>query len=546
MPLDERLNRPAVVEAERPARTFSNRAVLKAVTLAFLLANLLFALRLGPVAALILIGGCVGVWGLAATSPKGAGVLDAPLKPGRLAVCLLIALVLFVLGGEAHLLFANSDWLVRDAVLADLARTWSIPAYLQDGVRYLLRAPLGYYMAPSVVGRILGLPFAPVALLVQDTLILGGVLYLMRTASSGWRTIGTVLLWGSFAGGVSRLLTPLLLQPQPLSNVLATPELPLDHWHPYGEYDSSITQLFWAPNHALPGWWLAVLLILYAEAEVDLAVVAGSVGALTLWSPLAILPAIPSVFARPRLKAWFGEARSWMGLAAALAFLPVAAYLVISAGSIDHSSIILTHGEFFILYALFVVLELPAAIFVACNIKRLRRPLRALFWISFAVLLVLPCSSFGPDNDLVMRGSIASLTIVAFCMGEILFGPNRPRLIGTTIGVLFIAIGAICGLGEIDRALVTPSYPVSDCTLMQAFKTLSPGAPPVHYVVRPQSVPGWLAPSPRTWPGQAPARACWPKFPLPIQLVPTRVRQANASGSAPGSTARPSPAQNPR
>jgi hypothetical protein len=546
MPLDERLNRPAVVEAERPARTVSNRAVLKAVTLAFLLANLLFALRLGPAAALILIGGCVSVWGLVASSPRGAGVLDAPLKPGRLAVCLLFALVLFALGGEAHLFFANADWLVRDAVLADLSRSWSIPAYLQDGSRYLLRAPLGLFMTPSVLGRILGLPFAHIALLAQDTVMLGGMIYLMWAAGSGLRTVGVVLLWGGFTGGVARLLVPLLLRPQPLSTILATPVVPLDLWHPYGQYSSSINQLFWAPNHALPGWWLALLLILYVEAEIDLSVVAGSVGALTLWSPLAILPAIPSVFARPRLKAWFGEARSWMGVAAAIAFLPVAIYLVISAGSIDRSSIVLTHGEFPILYTLFILLELPAAFFVACNIKRLRRPLRPLFWISLAILLILPGSSFGPDNDLLMRGPIASEIIVAFCMGEILFGRDRPGLVGTTIGLLVIAIGAICGLGEIDRALATRAYPYSDCTLMQAFKTLNPGAPPPHYVVRSDAVPGWLTPAPRSFTGEAPARSCWPAFPLPGQLSLGQTQPASPTGGKPGSAARSPAPQNPR
>jgi hypothetical protein len=512
MPLDDSLDKTAVLNARQPALAISNRTVANAVTLGFLAANLLFALRLSAVAALVVIAGCVGVWRLVASRPKPSAVLDAPLRPRRLALCLLIALVVFILGGETHLFYANVDWLTRDAVLADLSRTWSLPAYVEGGARYLLRAPLGLYMLPAAVGEIFGLTFAHVALLAQDTFLLGGILYLMWTASSGWRTIAVMLLWGGLSG-LQRL--PLLLQGKPLADVLATPIVPFDQWHPLFQYSSTVTQMFWVPNHALPGWWITLLLLLYAQAEIDLAVVAASVGALTLWSPLAILPAIPSAaaLAARRLPALVGQPRFWQGIATALAFIPVAIYLVASAGSIAHE-VTLSRSNFILLYSVFELIELPAALFVACNIRRLRAPLRGLFWINFAILLALPCFSFGPGNDLVMRGSIASLTIVAFCFGEVLFGPDRPALVGKAVGLAIVAVGALCAAGEIGRAVTMPPYAISDCTLMQAARNLG-GAAPTNYVTKAEAMPRWLAPAPRSWPAEAPRRSCWAMTPLP-------------------------------
>ncbi len=509
---DDILDGPLAAATDASAVRLSNRIVAKAVTVGFLSADVLFALRLSPAPALLVLAGSVAVWWLVNSASLRSEALDGPLKPARLAVCLLLALAVFVLGGEGHLFYANYDWLVRDAVLADLSRTWSLPAYVEQGQQFLLRAPLGLYMVPAVAGKIFGLPVALLALLAQDTLILGGILYLFWAASSGWRTVAAMLLWGG-CSGLARLSA--LLQGKPLTEVLAMPIVPLDQWHPlYLQYSSSVTQMFWAPNHALPGWWIALLLILYAEAEIDLAVVASSVGALTLWSPLAVLPAVPSVFARMRFRALLGEARPWQGIAAALAFIPVAIYLLVSAGSIPHAANY-AKPNFGVLYVFFELIELPAAMFVAWNIRRLRRPLRGLFWINLVVLLALPFFTFGPGGDLVTRGSIASLTIMAFCFGEVLFGPNRPGLAGTSIGAAIIALGALCGAGEIYRAVAVPAYPVSDCSLMQAARILSSGEAPANYVAKAGAIPAWLAPAPRSWPGQAPVRTCWSFKPLP-------------------------------
>ena len=71
---------------------------------------------------------------------------DERMLAGRFALSLLI----FALGGEGRLFYANTDWQVRGAVLRDLVvQPWPF-AYATDG-GLMLRLPLGLYLLPAVV-----------------------------------------------------------------------------------------------------------------------------------------------------------------------------------------------------------------------------------------------------------------------------------------------------------------------------------------------------------------------------------------------------------
>ena len=63
---------------------------------------------------------------------------------------------LCLLGGQGHLLYAAEDWLIRDAVVADLSAS-ALPAYAWNGATWVLRAPLGMYLLPGALGRLAGL-----------------------------------------------------------------------------------------------------------------------------------------------------------------------------------------------------------------------------------------------------------------------------------------------------------------------------------------------------------------------------------------------------
>jgi hypothetical protein len=506
--------------SDRGAKTprLSNRTILVLISAAFVVPNLLLAARLQAAPAVLVVAGCVGVFLLIvfAPMPKPRGVLGSPIAWPRLVSCLVFAWALLLLGGETHLFYANPDWLVRDTVLADLAKTPSLPTYVNHGIKYFLRAPLGMYMTPALAGGSFGLLAAHVALLVQNALILGAILYLFLEMGFGWRHLSVLVLFG----GLSALARILVL----INGgrvVLFSIDRPWDEWHPFLQYTSSVTQFFWVPNHALPGWWVAALLLLSIDGEIDAAVIGVSIAALQLWSPLAILPAVPCalVIFSGRLRSTLLSSRTWMGLAVAAAFIPITVYLTLAAGSISHGPAVpkSTFPSHLFYYDVFIVIELAAAMFVALERPRLSPKLHSLFWTSFVILLVLPWFSFGPSNDLVMRASIPPLVIVAFCLGDVLCGPRRPRGLASLVGWAIVTVGAAPAVVEVARALSTPSYPISNCSLMEAVRGTK--GVPTHYVVPSDQAPVWLLPHPSTWPVETVTRSCWPLLTWPGQII---------------------------
>ena len=87
----------------------------------------------------------------------GWGSLSPPAAPVPLrivAICVAIAVVACLLGGHGHVFYTPDDWIVRDAVLADLVQHPWPPRYRIDGQDFLLRAPLGLYLVPATVGKV--------------------------------------------------------------------------------------------------------------------------------------------------------------------------------------------------------------------------------------------------------------------------------------------------------------------------------------------------------------------------------------------------------
>ena len=99
------------------------RHLVVGVSAVFLLPNALVASSFTPVAAAIVLLGCVGsLYVLVTATASPTGWLATRVEPKTFARCALVATALCVLGGEGHFFYANFDWLTRDAVLADLVR----------------------------------------------------------------------------------------------------------------------------------------------------------------------------------------------------------------------------------------------------------------------------------------------------------------------------------------------------------------------------------------------------------------------------------------
>ncbi len=487
-----------------------NIHLLHAGAILFLVPNALIAVHLGGWARAVVLAGCaLALLALARTAPRGRdGLLAAPIDFRALLGCAALAVALCLLGGETHLFYANSDWLVRDAVLADLVRQGFPTFYHYQDQDYLLRAPLGMYMAPALVGRLIGLHAAHVALLAQNSAILALSLYFFSRLARVNR-FAFLALFVAFSGLdiVGTLINALADFAR--SGKFVAPE-GVDGWNKYLHFSSHINQIFWTPNHLLPGWWLAVLALLHARREVDLATLLLSLAALAFWSPLAALGGAPFVvyFAlRSPLKELLTP-HNLHAVGACLLFLPVAIYLIWDANSVAHGWLLGAEG-FALAYVSFVALSFPHAAIVASAWDKVERGDRAIFVIAVAVLLLLPFYWFGQNNDLVSRASIPAYAILAFAFARVAtLVPRDNGRLATCISVIVI-LSAAGPMVEIKRSLFVNAYGISDCNLLTSWRQSDPTTTPTNYLARASNMPRWLVPM-NDKRLALEDRACWP------------------------------------
>jgi len=491
----------------------TNGALLLLCAALFLLPNMIFALTLGnPAGAVILIAGaiCAAVaWrGDAATEPR---LLSAPIDLRAFALSACLALALCLLGGEGHFFYAPPDWLVRDAVLSDLVGRGYPVAYRYDGHDYLLRAPLGLYMTPMVVGRMFSLAAAHEALLAQNALILSIILYFVAQLANA-RRLPVVLLFVAFSG-----LDIVPVIGAEAMHLWRSGELfPFSHiewWNKQVQYSSHVTQLFWVPNHMLPGWWFATLTLLHVRREVGLSLLLASFATLLFWSPLSVLGAVPflALFGLEQLPRRVFARGNLIAAAGALLFLPVALYLTIDAGEVPHRFLFEIEG-FAALYLMFLVIEIPHAGIVAVAWRKIDACDRRIVALAVAALVAIPLYMFGPSNDFAMRASIPALFLLAFAFARIAaLTPRDNERLATAISVVAL-LGFATPMVEFRMAF-TPPYAISDCNLLSAWKKADPTVWPANYLARIEKVPAWIAKA-----GEErlaiESRVCWPDHPL--------------------------------
>jgi hypothetical protein len=493
--------------AQSRSVALSNRAILILVSALFLAPSALFAVGLRPLPGALVLAGCIGSLALIAQrqTTGESSFLAIPVDRRRLALCVVLASVILAFGGELHLFFATYDWRIRDAVLADLTRGGFPVGYDVQGAGYLLRAPLGMYMVPAAVGHVFGLMGAHVALVTQNAIILGSIFYLLMSLGGGWPHLVILILFG----GLSLVGACFAYASAPGYRMDRLLNFSLDAWNPYFQYSSSIVQFFWAPNHTMPAWWLATLLLLQAKSEVDVATLGVSLAGAIFWSPLAVIPILIWLLYlagtdwRRHLLAW----RTWIGVGLGACFLPIAILMMIGSSEIARG-VTAENPSFLPLYLLFIVLQLPSALFVFLNRRLLSTPLFALFCVNAVILLALPLFNFGPSNDFVMRGSIASLVVVAFAFGLLLSNPELSRK-AKIAGYALVLLGSASAIVEFSRNIAFPRYDVSDCSLMESYYALGGVSVPTNYAVGNAQIPDWLMDAKVSEPLVAKPRRCW-------------------------------------
>jgi len=449
----------AAITLERPAvrRGISVRTLTASLLALFAADNLLllhfWGLPLSVTAALIFVAG-TAIWMLCAKI--GEGLPAVPLR--SFAIALAISVALFALGGEGRFFYANTDWQIRDAVLRDMATNPWPYAYDIDGSAYFLRAPLGTYLLPAMFGA-----NADLALLLCNSLRLALLLtlgwHLFETRReraiglvvfllfSGWDVVGTALYAAIGA------------------------HLSWDHLEPWNfgyQYSSHVTQAFWVPQHALAGWTCALTFLLWRKGLVPVGIFAASIPLVAIWSPLAIMGAVPfAVFAGWTVlrKRAFGISDVAIAAVAVLIALPALLYLQVDAASVG-MHILRTNP---LIWALCVGLEvLPFTVPLLFE-KESPASDRAVLRLIQFLLLAMPLIQVGVSADFQMRASIMPLALLSILFAQwvcrlIERDPKRSAAIAYAGAA--VALGAVTPMLEIRRAVADGPSPRPLCSLI--------------------------------------------------------------------------------
>lgn len=393
------------------------------------------------------------------------------------------------MGGGSHFVYANPDWLVRDAIVGDLTYGAWPPSYgIRDGHHDLLRSAIGFFLPVASVAKLVGPEWLPVLMYV-------------------WTAIGTLLFLSLLplpADGTLRLLFALaviiafsgmdVLGVMLLHGHYPVFPLRIEWWAEYDfrtlfSYSSLTGQLIWAPNHALPIWIATALCYRHWKHPQFMALLCLLLPSLPLSSPFAlpglapflllvVLDRIRSGFSVARFPfAAFATALILGGLVIRLQMLNVGDIpMGTTAGSTTQQGT--DRIDFLRNYLVFILLEfgvLGLAVFSAL------RHSRGLLIVALGVLSLLPLLTFGPSNDLLLRVGTPSLVFLAILCQRALchsasIEPRRRVLIAT-----LLLIGAHTPFNELWRAASwrawTPDYE-------RPFIDTQNGRLPRHYIGR--------------------------------------------------------------
>ena len=488
----------------QPCLAVTARTLAGTLLALFTLDNLLLPAFLGaPV--LPLTFGVLPVAALAGWLLARAGGLEARIPHATFLAVFGVALAIFVLGGEGRLVYANPDWQVRDAVLADLASNpWPF-AYEIGGWRAVLRAPLGLYLLPALASG-----WHDVALLLSNTLRLALILALAGTLfdSRRARLIG-LGVFVAFSGWdvVGNALMSVIDGPMPWDHI--------EQWNPGSQYSSTLTLAFWVPNHAMAGWACALTYLLWLRRKAPIGLLGAIIPLTALWSPLAAMGALPFALHAGiralRERAWTYYDIGLTMLATTVA-LPSLWYLQLDPGSVSFGWWPLAPLPMALLVALEIApLALPVFLF-----KRTRPNERTMLFLVSISLLFMPMFHIGTGIDFQMRASIMPLTLLTFAFAEWIVDlrdeqrTEAPRRLGLQVlGIVTVAIGAVTPAMEVRRALDNDPSPRPLCSLGGAWKAQINNLTPFGtYLAQRSSLPSWMAHAPITAGRSDPAN-CW-------------------------------------
>ncbi len=373
---------------------------------------------------------------------------------GLLAALGVAAIAWSAFGGAGHFFYTNRyDWSMRDAVLRDLTVSpWPVAYAIGDGLHWLLRCPVAYYLPAALAGKVLGFASADVVLWMWTAL---GVWLFLALLPIGTRRpaviAAAVLVIIAFSGM------------DIVGFILMRGENPpawrhLEWWVKVMQYSSNTTLLLWGPNHALPAWIAAGLFWRHWKTDAFVAISPLLVCVLPLWSPFALMGVLPFyALLGVRLVREKKLRTVNVPILAISAVLTLVVMLYETMDAADVPAEFLTSAAWFQFflprYFLFVILEF--GILAVLLWKWRDGPL---FGVSIVMLLILPFIRVGAGNDLVMRASITPLAFLSFTIVEGIQRAGRRDAVRLALVSIVLLIGAVTPFHEFYRVATFPNW----------------------------------------------------------------------------------------
>lgn len=362
---------------------------------------------------------------------------------------LLMAAGFVWLSGALPPFAENHDWYKHYALFNELIdQSWP-PAVPHVGGLSTLRYSLSYYVVPAIVAKHAGREFLGAAIFVWTTLGLYlslTIAFTARAHSAASRLLlAAVFLLFSGADIVGRFITG-FVHPLPMH---------FEWWATFGQLSSSVTSLFWTPQHAISAWLATFLILRFPAHAIRCAGVLAA--AVAVWSPFSAIGLLP-LFAWAIWKAGYRHIFTATNMVVAPVLLFAAGYfLTRGAASIPAGFIWTAKGFSIDTWVIFLVLEFGA---IALSLSLIERRNAPLVLVAAGFLVLLSLVSMGAFNDLLMRASLPALAVLAaLSASAAVYAPNTVRKAPLMI---CLVLGLITPLGEIMRGIVGERVRKSD------------------------------------------------------------------------------------
>ena len=303
------------------------------------------------------------------------------------------------------------------------------------GQEHFLRYGVGWYLVPALTARVFGfVALTPTMFLWTLLGVCLALLLGLREMRKWWHLLLATLVFFFFSGLD-------LVGAWFVKNLTSTPIDPhwLQWWAGWGQIAPNLFGITWVPQHAIPAWLGACLVL----AERRLAVQYGAVllAAVALWTPLAVIGLAP-FYLWALCKEGLRTALTLPNLALApLLLVPLLLYFSSDAGQIPLAFATAKASVFSI--TMFALLEFGVAtvLILVCN----RGTHKSLLLTSFLSLVFLSSLRFGELNDLLMRGSIAAICVLSLLISRVLLNPGRTPLAicNKAVLVIYLIVAAI-------------------------------------------------------------------------------------------------------